>query len=263
MNGGKRQAGKREGSITDFPLISIITPVLNAGKELETNIATVERQTYPNKEHIIIDGCSTDDTLTILQKNNDRIDFWISESDSGIYDAMNKGIDAAHGEWIYFLGVDDRFQTNDTLTSVMKSKDITDDVDLICGKVIYPDGKIFNGSFSRALYFKNTIHHQGAFYRRRVFSPFRYGRTNTRRCKTTFAVSGDYQLNLGLFVKQAKHIHVDKIIAKCGRGVSMEGKWIGYHEEIKIRHLYMNVLAAMIFDITTLLRYVWKKIKSI
>jgi glycosyltransferase involved in cell wall biosynthesis len=170
--GGRRDKGHIKKSLPGLPLISIITPVFNAKNEIERSIDDVQRQTYANKEHIIIDGGSTDGTLEVLQRKDSAIDYWISEADAGIYDAMNKGIDAVRGEWIYFLGVDDYFYRHDTLVSVMESKKIADDVTLVLGNIIYPDGKIFRSRLDKTIHLKNTIHHQGAFYRRRVLKIF-------------------------------------------------------------------------------------------
>jgi hypothetical protein len=172
---------------------------------------------------------------------------------------MNKGVDAAHGEWIYFLGADDYFYRHDTLLSVMENALITDDVTLILGNIIYSDGKIFRSRLGKKIYFKNTIHHQGAFYHRRIFENFHYGLTETSGLKKNLIISGDYQLNLCLFAGSAKHLYFDEIIARCGQGISTEGRFVGYLEEINIRHLYMNFFRAIFFDILTLLRYGWKK----
>ncbi len=258
--GGTRQKGHIKKSVPGLPLISIITTVFNAKNEIEKNIEAVQFQSYTNKEHIIIDGGSTDGTLEVLQRKDAEVDYWLSETDAGIYDAMNKGIDATTGEWIYFSGVDDYFYRNNTLVSVMESKKIADDVTLVLGNIIYPDGKIFRSRLDKTIYLKNTIHHQGAFYRRSVFDKFRYGRTISSGLKKNFIISGDYQLNLHLFTGKAKHIYVDEIIARCGRGISMEGRFAGYLEEINIRHLYINFFRAVFFDILTLLRYGWKKV---
>jgi glycosyltransferase involved in cell wall biosynthesis len=85
----------------------VITVVLNGEKYLEQTIQSVINQTYPNVEYIIIDGGSTDGTLDIIKKYEDYIDYWVSEPDKGIYDAMNKGIRCSLGQWIGFLGSDD------------------------------------------------------------------------------------------------------------------------------------------------------------
>ena len=174
--------------------------------------------------------------------------------------AMNKGIDAAGGEWLYFFGADDSFYRRDTLEVMIQNREISDDITLVLGNVIYPDGRLFRSRFDKKLYYKNCIHHQSAFYRRCVFDKFRYGHDEYSGFQRYFGISGDYQLNLMLFTRGARHLYRDEIVARCGRGVSMEGRFVGYREEIAIRHQYMNFYKAVFFDITTLLRYGWKQI---
>ena len=105
--GGLRTKGYFKKSYEDKPLISIITVVYNGEKYLEETIQSVINQTYDNVEYIIIDGGSTDGTLDIIKKYEDRIDYWVSERDKGIYDAMNKGIDVASGDWLVFINSSD------------------------------------------------------------------------------------------------------------------------------------------------------------
>ena len=89
------------------PLISIITVCYNAEKTIEQTILSVLEQTYPRIEYIIVDGASNDTTLEIIGKYRDRIDHIISEPDQGYYDALNKGVQAANGDWIHQLNADD------------------------------------------------------------------------------------------------------------------------------------------------------------
>lgn len=241
------------------PLVSIITVVRNAGRDLGRVIKDVQSQTYTDKEYIIIDGGSTDGTLGILKEYDDMIDYWVSEQDQGIYDAMNKGIDVAEGEWIYFLGADDTFYSSDTLEKTFKDRGITGDVDVLLGDVIRADGSLFRSRFGRSMYYKNTVHHQGVFYRRSVFERFRYGKSLPSGHKRQYFISGDYELNLLLFLQGARHIHVNKVIARCGDGISMQGNTRGYIEEILIRHEHIGFLKAIFFDAVTLLRYLYKK----
>lgn len=102
------------------PLISIITVVFNAEKTIKKTIESVINQTYKNIEYIIIDGNSSDKTTTIIKRYDLKIDCWISEPDKGIYDAMNKGLHLAKGEYVYFLNADDYLIGNNVLEKVSK-----------------------------------------------------------------------------------------------------------------------------------------------
>jgi glycosyltransferase involved in cell wall biosynthesis len=105
---------KRKGQ-EGFPLISIITVVYNSENLIEGTIQSVLSQSYPNIEHIIIDGNSKDGTIEILKRYNDKIAYWLSESDQGLYDAMNKGLAKATGDYICFLNSGDKLYDHLTL----------------------------------------------------------------------------------------------------------------------------------------------------
>jgi len=92
------------------PLVSIITVVYNGAETLQQTIDSVSNQTYSNIEYIVIDGGSTDDTIALIKKNNDKITKWISEPDEGLYDAMNKGISMASGQLIGMINSDDWYE---------------------------------------------------------------------------------------------------------------------------------------------------------
>ena len=98
--------------------ISIITVCYNAEKTIADTLSSVKHQTYPDVEHIVVDGNSIDNTLKIIHANKDRITNLISEPDNGIYDAMNKGIRAATGDIIGFLNSDDVFAHNNVLAQI-------------------------------------------------------------------------------------------------------------------------------------------------
>ena len=100
ITGGKRRRGIFKNNKKNEPLITVIMVCLNSQKHLTKAINSVLKQTYKNFELIIIDGGSTDDTLKILKKNNNKIDFWISEKDKSHFDAMNKGIKLSRGSII-------------------------------------------------------------------------------------------------------------------------------------------------------------------
>jgi glycosyltransferase involved in cell wall biosynthesis len=101
--------------------ITIITVVYNSVVTLEQTILSVINQTYKNIEYIIIDGGSTDGTVDIIKKYEDKLAYWVSEPDNGIYDAMNKGIEKANGEWLNFMNSGDIFYSKDILNTVFSS----------------------------------------------------------------------------------------------------------------------------------------------
>jgi len=105
--GGLRTKGYFKKSYENKPLISIITVVYNGEQFLEETIQSVINQTYNNVEYIIIDGGSTDETVDIIKKYEDRIDYWISEKDHGMYEAIHKGFTVAQGEIFAWLNADD------------------------------------------------------------------------------------------------------------------------------------------------------------
>lgn len=122
--------------------MSIITVVYNGVDTLEETILSVVKQNYKNIEYIIIDGESTDGTLEIIKKYQNSIAYWISEPDKGIYDAMNKGINIAKGEWIYFLGSDDWLYNKNVIGSVVEEIKSLPSMDIFCGKVMLFDPQL-------------------------------------------------------------------------------------------------------------------------
>jgi glycosyltransferase involved in cell wall biosynthesis len=110
MEGGTRTGGSlSQGPFAGKPLISVVTVVRNGRDVIEQTIQSVLDQRYPNLEYIVIDGGSTDGTVDIIRKYADRITFWSSETDNGIYDAMNKALDHVRGRGHLFLNAGDHF----------------------------------------------------------------------------------------------------------------------------------------------------------
>ena len=97
---------------TKTPLYSIITVCFNSQETIGNTLLSINKQTYKNIQHVIIDGGSTDNTLSIIIEKSRRKNIIISEKDNGIYDAMNKGLGIASGEYISFLNSDDIFANN-------------------------------------------------------------------------------------------------------------------------------------------------------
>ena len=147
--------------------ISIVTVSYNAADTIEQTISSVVNQTYEDIEYIIIDGGSTDGTVDIIRKYEDKIAYWVSEPDEGIYAAMNKGIDAATGDYIYFLGADDALVDSEILHYVCNDiKETHADVYSYCEYMVTDSGmqKFVSNKFARnEKLIKSMIPHQGMF----------------------------------------------------------------------------------------------------
>ena len=100
------------------PSVSIITVVYNAREELKKTISSIRTQTWPHYEYLIIDGGSTDGTVEVILENQGLIHHWVSEPDQGLYDAMNKGLEAATGDFVWFLNAGDQIYSPDTLKNI-------------------------------------------------------------------------------------------------------------------------------------------------
>jgi len=177
--------------------ISIITATYNAGLTLQSLVESVilAKQHF-RVEFIIIDGKSNDDTLEIIRSNKVNIDYWISEPDLGIYDAWNKGIKMATGNWIMFLGADDALLP-DALSNYYSFLDSIDhkDLDLVSSKMRMIDKngnviRIKGWSWEWPLFLKEvTIAHPGALHSKKLFD--KYGLFNIN-----YKITGDYELLL-------------------------------------------------------------------
>jgi glycosyltransferase involved in cell wall biosynthesis len=111
-HGGARLKKKYKHSSDESPLITVITTVLNGEKHLEESIQSLHNQKYHNIEHIILDAGSKDNSLNIIKKHNDKVDYWCQKKDRGIYDGFNLGMKLARGDYIGFLNSDDIYTEN-------------------------------------------------------------------------------------------------------------------------------------------------------
>ena len=127
--------------------ISIITVCFNSEETIVSTLNSVLSQTYDEIEHIIIDGGSTDRTLDILDQYNFKNKIVVSESDDGIYDAMNKGIKIAQGDIITILNSDDIYQSSSTISEVMKDIIDNPEKDIFLGDVVFFNKNNFNKIF--------------------------------------------------------------------------------------------------------------------
>lgn len=211
--GGLRLKGYYKKSYQNKPLISIITVVKNGESFLEKTIQSVIKQTYNNIEYIIIDGASNDRTLEIIKDYDDKIDYWLSEPDNGVYDAMNKGVDIATGEWINFMNAGDKFYENYTTEKIFVGNNYNNN------DFIYGDCKIvYNSKFSRiqkAGEIKNLwkgiiFSHQSLFSRRYIFKKYKFNINNR--------IGADFEFLFTCHMNKYKFRNVHFLIAIVSAG---------------------------------------------
>lgn len=223
----------------DQPLISIIVASYNAADLILGCVQSIAAQTYPHTELIVIDGGSTDRTPEILEQNEASISWWISEPDRGIYHAWNKGIERASGDWICFLGTDDRFANPDSLSTMVQRLLITP-VDLVSAKGAWVDsqGHLIEvwgdpWNWSRLKRYQ-TLVHPGMLHRAELFE--RHGRFSEQyRC------AGDYEflLRLGAGTTAA---FVDEVTVLIGKaGVSHTMIKVSFWERKKIQQNHNEI----------------------
>lgn len=216
------------------PLVSIVTVVYNGFNTLEKTIESVLGQTYPNIEYIIIDGGSTDGTLEIIKKYEDQIAFWSSEPDKGIYDAMNKGLKKATGEWIGIINSDDWYDLNAVDNLVLKVNEHPD------AHIVHGNLNVFNQSMNvdlqRPLSNINLLNetmavlHPTVFVKRMVYDE--QGGFNDK-----FKLCADWDLMRRFFLANLNFVFIDKVMANFSLGGASNGFGKTHlRERWKIRH---------------------------
>ena len=199
-----------------IPKISIITISYNAEAFIEKTILSVIKQTYPNIEYIIIDGASSDNTLKIIENYKNKISLIISEKDSGIYDAMNKGLGLAHGEWINFMNAGDEFTSDNIITDIF-SKTIDSNIHFMYSDYYSKDPN--NILVKRETSFnKGIINHQSCIYRKNLHN------VHGKYIVTDKLIISDYLFFIRIPIINIKKI--DKVIAIYDTsGISNNGNW--------------------------------------
>jgi glycosyltransferase involved in cell wall biosynthesis len=161
------------------PLLTVITVVYNDVKNIERTMLSVLNQTYPFIEYIVVDGLSSDGTVVLIHRYKNRITRFISEKDEGIYDAMNKGLEMATGDYVLFMNSGDEFYANDTVDAVFAA---ADDADIYYGEteMITADGKSLGQRRHKApeqftwrdFKYGMSISHQAIYIRRSLIEPY-------------------------------------------------------------------------------------------
>ncbi|WP_435803272.1 glycosyltransferase [Polaribacter sp.] len=242
------------------PKISIIIPVFNNLKGLQKSIESIRNQIFINFEVWVIDGDSSTETQDYLRSLKTPF-FYQSEKDSGIYDAMNKGVFLSKGDWLYFLGTGDVFYNESVLEQVFVNS-LNENTNLIAGKIIYEgetkpfiyseDKMLKNISWSSFMWIRNGLHHQGTFYKKTLFTHRKYS--------LKYKILSDYWLNLHLFKSKETCSLLDLIISECNSdGVSKTGHWSIYQEEVQLKTDLSSPFFRPFFYIIAVLKFLSRK----
>jgi glycosyltransferase involved in cell wall biosynthesis len=231
-------------------LITIVTIVFNAEDILSDTINSVISQTYDNIEYIIIDGKSTDQTISIIKKFESHIDHWISESDYGVYDAMNKSLPLINGKWVNFMNAGDVFNDKDTVAKISTILNKTD------ADVVYGDVEIDYGNYSLLkkanstdyLYKGMPFCHQSSFIRSKIMK--------RRKFDLRYDICADFNLFYTMYKMQYKFLQVDFVISHYLSGgisdlqniKSIVEKWniVGY-KALSINSYYLLIFIRVVF----------------
>ncbi len=234
---------------TELSKFTIITPVLNGRNNIEQTINSVLSQSFPKIEYIIIDGGSTDGTLEIVKKYENKIAKWISEPDDGISDAFNKGIKLSKGEIIGIINSDDWLEP-DAIEKIVE-KFNSENPDIICGAVrFWLNEREVNFSYPdlKGLDRETSIHHSSVFIKKSAYE--KYGLYDNR-----YSYAMDYELLLRMKMNGAEFLLINDILSNRRlEGKSYISRKSALQETREIRGIYFSKLNIWITYL-----YVWVK----
>lgn len=213
MTGGRRTRGERVAGTAEQPLISVVTVVRNGVAHIEKTIVAALEQTYPHIEYIVIDGGSTDGTVDVLRRYDDQIDYWVSEPDAGIYDAMNKALDFVQDPeaYVLFANSDDRLYTPFALERLVRGGK---GADLVYGRMLLTDGDAVTIQ-GRQVELRDlageTLCHPATLVRRRIFD-------EVGKFDTSFRIAGDYDFLVRCFAQPVSTRYVPEIVSRMAMG---------------------------------------------
>ena len=204
--------------------LSVITVCYNAAEDIEAALSAVQEQLYPNIEHIVIDGGSTDGTLEILERHSGELAHLVSEPDKGLYDAMNKGIEAATGDALFFLNADDRFVDQQVVSDMMSALKGNPKAAMVYGDILrdQPEGM---GNWTQVAEFsprslaRRTISHQSLFARSSVFEEI-------GGFSLDYRIVSDFHWLMRLVHSNVRTLHIDRDVCIIGvQGLSNTIEW--------------------------------------
>lgn len=221
------------------PVISIITISYNAVSSIEQTILSVINQTYPNIEYLIIDGGSTDGTVDIIKRYEDKISYWVSEPDKGIYDAMNKGIEVATGEWINFMNCGDSFYNENNIKNIF-SHPISNTIKVIYGNVVLKNTdkvQMQKASTISNLSYMMPFCHQSSFIRSEI--------AKENKFNLKYKIAADYNCMYTIYYKYGENAfkYKDECISiyDMTDSFSLNNPYKHWLEYLEIRSSHKNI----------------------
>jgi glycosyltransferase involved in cell wall biosynthesis len=235
-SGGLRSKGVQRQSSPELPLVSIVTVVYNGAAHLEQAMQSVIGQSYANIEYLLIDGGSSDGTLEIVAKYQDRLDYWISEPDRGIYDAMNKGIALCRGELIALLNADDYYQP-DAVEAVVESYRRQPSAQILYGHAFFIDDalKLRYRSRAHADYWRGMcFSHQAMFVQRDLYLALGSYDAGLR-------IAADYDFVVKCFTRGIAFTEVDAFLVNYrDSGLSAQDRIASMREGRRVLRRYLS-----------------------
>lgn len=243
----------------NLPRITIVTVSYNAENIIEDTIKSIVEQNYHNLEYIIIDGNSVDNTVKLIRKYENVITCWKSEADNGIYDAMNKGIELATGDWISFMNCGDRFVNNTVLSDIFYGQ-IDEEISVIYGDTILR----FDSSYllKKANSFNNVfplLCHQSSFTRTNLLKKYSFN--------LDYKITADIDFFFKIFKMGYKfhYIPIRISVYNISEGLSTNNSLLLYNEYSRIFSSSMryNIIKSSFVSILNKILpfYIYRKIR--
>ncbi len=241
------------------PVLSVITIVYNNAEAIERTMRSVIVQDYPSIEYIVIDGHSTDGTVEIIQKYLSHIDYFISEKDQGIYDAMNKGLAVATGEYVLFMNSGDEIYDAETVSQVFASARDSD--------IYYGETEMYNEKWEslgqrrhripeaftwKSFKYGMNVSHQAIYIKRSLTAPY----------DLSFNYSADIDWIIRAAKKATSITNTRRYVAKyLVGGVSKQKHWASLKERFRIFNRYYGWLPNLFHHVVIACRLVWYYIR--
>jgi putative colanic acid biosynthesis glycosyltransferase len=227
------------------PRLTVITVAYNAKETIEQTILSVGDQTADGIEYLIVDGASNDGTVEVLHRMSQSIDHWVSEPDHGIYDAMNKGIAMARGEWIMFLNADDYMESAKSVQYLLAATD--DSIDIVAGKTLMKSAdreRLFRPSQRFGLMLQLPFMHPSIIVRRSSFETC--GHFDTR-----YKLAADCDYLLRMFRRGHKCRYINEVVTVMREGgASQRGFILGRIEYMQAYYRNMRDPLGAFFGFT-------------